>query len=387
MNALDKPNYRLGFFFSRSRRIIGAAGLLVLVCASAAIARADTFYEVDTTYLHPLYVSGGNFAIDTLDVDGGTTTLQLDDSPALDAAGDSYLENDVYIGGNIYMAESINAGDSTFGNVSVDQYIYYGGGLSLYSGGGEQTLVVQDGDNSITFDVGNQSINFNTFSINGTTADELSSLVSNALVFAGDYGFTVGNDASASGIRSAAFGGSANASGFESIALANGNATGNYSIAVGNSTASGVNSLSFGVNSTASANGSMVLGTGLTSPSWSSTSVGHYSDSANITGSNSTWVATDPAFVVGIGQNSTARANGLVVLNNGNTTISGNGTAGGDLSVSGNSTLSGANTTISGNASVGGDATVTGNLTISGNVTYSNSFGDVSMGVYGVYGE
>ncbi len=78
--------------------------------------------------------------------------------------------------------------------------------------------------------------------------------------------------------------------------------------------------LQFGINANTSANNSLALGTNVTSKAWSAVTLGHYNTA--ITGNTTTWVATDPALIVGTG-NSTTSANGLVVQNNGNTTING----------------------------------------------------------------
>lgn len=102
------------------------------------------------------------------------------------------------------------------------------------------------------------------------------------------------------------------------------------------------------------ADGSVTLGTNLTATAFNSVVVGHYNALLPAT-TTTAWAATDPAFIVGIGQNTTAAANGLIVLNNGNTTITGN-------------------------ATLGSSSTTT--VTIAGNVTINKPQGDIPMGVY-----
>jgi hypothetical protein len=232
--------------------------------------------------------------------------------------------------------------------------------------------ILDDGAGNIAFDPGNQTIVFSSgVTFNATTA--------NVTIFAGDSGFVVGNGATATGYRSAAFGGTANATGNSSVALSGGAASGYLSlaaayglasgaeaVALSSGTASGNYSLSAGNNSLANATGAVALGTNTTASVLNSVTVGHYN--TPISGNATTWVATDPAFIVGTGSAGNSTSNGLVVLNNGNTSISG------DAAVAGNTTVT-------------GNLTVNGTVNFSGNVTYPSAFGDVSMGVYGTYGE
>jgi hypothetical protein len=243
---------------------------------------------------------------------------------------------------------------------------------------------------NISFDPGNQEIVFgNELVIDGNS--------SHTTIFPGVTQFAIGNS-TASGVQSVALGGASTASGNNSVAMANSLAEGNESfaaaastasgagaVALSNSTASGnwsvalangyavgnaslaagegslanaTSAIALGANAYANVTGSIALGTNITTQVWNSVAVGHYN--ANISGNTSTWVATDPAFIVGTG-NSTTSANGLVVLNNGNTSISGNAT-------------------IVGNATIGGNTT---NATISGNVTLATPQGDIPMGQFG----
>ncbi len=114
-------------------------------------------------------------------------------------------------------------------------------------------------------------------------------------------------DGQATAANATALGGNSTASANGSLSLAGGNATGNFSIAIGNQT-------------TASGSGASAIGLQVTSSTWETTVVGHYNSA--ISGNATTRVATDPAFVIGIG-NSTVPRNAWVILNNGNLTING----------------------------------------------------------------
>ncbi|HTH93426.1 MAG TPA: tail fiber domain-containing protein [Candidatus Paceibacterota bacterium] len=144
---------------------------------------------------------------------------------------------------------------------------------------------------------------------------------SGAYSFAFDGGIASGNDSvafasTATGVASAAFNGGV-ASGIQSVAF-NGN----------NSLASGVSSAAFNF-STAAGRYSSAFGFGNTADSYSSFALGRY----NVGGGNATtWVGTDPLFEIGNGAGTGARADALLILKNGNTTING------DLNVTGNVT-------------------------------------------------
>ncbi|HWR31877.1 MAG TPA: tail fiber domain-containing protein [Chitinophagaceae bacterium] len=152
----------------------------------------------------------------------------------------------------------------------------------------------------------------------------------------GGYSVAIGVSTTASGSSSIAMGWATNASGDNSTAVGAGaNASGEYSIAMGyNTIASGESSTAMGyyTNSTTysstamgsftNASGSYTTAMGFynTARAYASVALGRYNDS--ITGSSPTsWVSTDPVFIIGNGTSSVARSNAITVLKNSNTGI------------------------------------------------------------------
>lgn len=122
------------------------------------------------------------------------------------------------------------------------------------------------------------------------------------------------------GYYSTAFGLRTTASGQRSFAIGESTvASGYYSFATGNaSIASGQSSSSFGNSTIASGDFSTALGLSTTSQSYSSFVAGRYNI---ISGTTTSWVATDPLFVIGNGSSTSVRSNALTVLKNGNVLI------------------------------------------------------------------
>lgn len=90
---------------------------------------------------------------------------------------------------------------------------------------------------------------------------------------------------------------------------------GEYSAAFGiGCIASGLYSFSTGNSATASGNSSTAIGKYVTADSFNNTVIGAYNIGG---GSATTWVGTDPIFEIGIGTNSTSKANATTVLKNG----------------------------------------------------------------------
>gem|GEM_PF-477761 len=192
----------------------------------------------------------------------------------------------------------------------------------------------------------------------------------------GNSSTAFGREAAATGFSSTSLGQQTTASGFVSTALGNGstasgdistalgfqtNATGGFSTAIGDrnlasgevslamgtqTTASGINSVAIGDSTTASGYGSTALGfqttasgnigttfgdrtaaTGevttalgafTTAQAYLSVVLGRYNE---VAGATTSWVNTDPLFVVGNGLDAFNRSNALTVLKNGNTGI------------------------------------------------------------------
>lgn len=124
----------------------------------------------------------------------------------------------------------------------------------------------------------------------------------------GGYAWAHGFATYAYGHHSIAIGQNTGAEGESSFAFGNGaRAFGNYSQAIGN------NNVASGVFSTA-------LGSDTYAKSYSSLVIGRYNDSI-ATSSNTSWVSTDPLFIIGNGSSTMSRTNAMVVLKNGVTGI------------------------------------------------------------------
>lgn len=171
---------------------------------------------------------------------------------------------------------------------------------------------------------------------------------------------TVSNDAwdfTYLGINSSAFGYDVVASGDYAIAAGySAEVFADYGFASGNnsyvaSTATG--GAAFNQLTTANGVSSTAMGQNTTSDAYASLAIGRYNVG---TGSNDTWVATDPIFEVGIGSDSQNPANAVTVLKNGNVGI-GEAAPGDRLVIS------------------GGNLKVTGN----GAIILENQAGDIPM--------
>ncbi len=139
----------------------------------------------------------------------------------------------------------------------------------------------------------------------------------------------LGYNNTASGDYSIAGGSGSTASGNTSVALGNYNtASGDYSVAIGNGTASGQNSFVLGADVAASGDYSMVTGQKQIAESYNSFLTGRYGDG---TGDSTSWVDTDPLFVIGNGTSSSALNNALTVYKDGNADLDGDFTATGQI--------------------------------------------------------
>jgi hypothetical protein len=147
---------------------------------------------------------------------------------------------------------------------------------------------------------------------------------------AGHYAVAIGNAVGASGFGSIAMGRYSYASGNNAIAIGYGvpnsflapanfnSAGGNNSLAVGyGNSAGGANSIAIGYDNSSVGDNAVTFGTTLTAPSFCQTSIGRWN--LTIAGTATSWVLTDPLFVVGNGTASGARSNAMTILKNGNT--------------------------------------------------------------------
>jgi len=158
----------------------------------------------------------------------------------------------------------------------------------------------------------------------------------------GDYSTALGFNTKASGYGSVALGAGTNSSGRGSVALNyTSQATGDYSTSMGTSIASGVCAVAIGGITTASGNFTLSMGSSTTASGDYSISAGNYTTAQafaslvigkynTITGTTTSWVTTDPIFVIGNGSYESP-ANALTVLKDGNMTIAGTLTQNSDI--------------------------------------------------------
>jgi hypothetical protein len=136
----------------------------------------------------------------------------------------------------------------------------------------------------------------------------------------GNYSSALGSNTTASGFYSVAMGNGNTASGLGSMAMGVSNAAGGTgSMAMGtNSAAGGSYSMAIGQNTTAGGQNSTAFGLHTTADSYLSTAIGKYNVGGGTAGM---WVLTEPLFEIGIGGGSSAKANAVTVLKNGNVGI------------------------------------------------------------------
>ncbi len=218
-----------------------------------------------------------------------------------------------------------NSGNLTINNPTSGHNLTFepqNGNIALNNTNG--TLTVSDGNSStISINVTGQSLTF--FNATANSSASITPVTASAL-------FSTYNSAGALGIG--------------------GSATGSHALAIGNGTvASGAGSFAIGSNVTAAYFNSIVVG------QWNAAISGSGSG-------NTTWVSTDPLFVIGNGTSSGNLSNALVMLKNGNTTLNGN------LTVNGNATFNGTSTTL------------TNTVNFTGNVSVEPQ-GDILMGTFG----
>jgi hypothetical protein len=107
-----------------------------------------------------------------------------------------------------------------------------------------------------------------------------------------------------------------------------GNASGAISTTMGDrNQATGSVSTAMGFQNMASGDNSTVMGTNNTAQSFSSLVIGQFNQ---VAGNSTTWVSTDPLFVVGNGTNIASPNNALTLLKDGNMTIAGTLTSSSD---------------------------------------------------------
>ena len=108
------------------------------------------------------------------------------------------------------------------------------------------------------------------------------------------------------------------ANGSSSLAMGTGEANGNYAIAFGDGNfADGLSSVSLGSNS--SATGDLSMATGKTvAQAYNSFTIGRFNV---LSGTKTSWISTEPLFVIGNGSSTSVRSNAITVLKNAKTGI------------------------------------------------------------------
>lgn len=147
---------------------------------------------------------------------------------------------------------------------------------------------------------------------------------------ASHYAVAIGTAVGATGVGSLAMGRYSYASGTQSISLGYGipgtmfttanfnQAQGTNSMAIGfGNAATGNYSMSVGYDNSSAGDNAVAIGTTLTAPAFCQTSIGRWNQT--LTGTASSWILTEPLFVVGNGTASGARSNAMTILKNGNT--------------------------------------------------------------------
>ncbi len=136
----------------------------------------------------------------------------------------------------------------------------------------------------------------------------------------GDYSVAMGYNSQATADYSTAFGQNTVASHYVSTAFGTQTtASGSVSTAFGQlTTASGGYSTAFGNSTIASGNTATTFGIATTAQPYCSFVIGQYN---LISGTTSSWVATEPLFVIGNGSSTSSRSNAITVLKNGNVGI------------------------------------------------------------------
>ncbi len=203
---------------------------------------------------------------------------------------------------------------------------------------------------------------------NSTTASGFASTsLGEYTIASGFYSTAMGQSSTALGAASTAMGQSSTASGAASTAMGIAStASGTYSTAMGQNTvasgnsatamgqystasgvgataigygpfASGVFSTAMGLNTVASGDYSTVFGFQNTAGAYASLAIGQFNDSI-ATSSRTSWIPTNPVFIIGNGTADNARSNAFMVLKNGNTGISATPVNGQKLTVGGKTT-------------------------------------------------
>jgi len=225
-------------------------------------------------------------------------------------------------GGSITLNQASNE-TVTFTNTAV--------GLATVNEDGNTGQRLVTSDAAYHGDIGNEAVDLSFSNTSGTSKGAK-----------GDYSTAMGANTIASGDFSTAMGDGTTASGKYSIAMGySSTASTFYSTAIGRTTtASGVTSTAMGFNTTASGSYSTAMGSNTTARDYGSLVIGQYNSSGNsVTGSATSFSASNTAFVIGKGTSNGNRSDAFKVMFNGDATIGNDLTVSGDVVVSSDARL------------------------------------------------
>ena len=242
------------------------------------------------------------------------------------AAGTVTIKGNTIVGDAATDVLTVNAA-STFATAAVFSSSVTASSL-VKSGGTASQFLMANGTTSIATFVFNTTSSTGIQSSTNTASGSRSIAMGQSTVASGSSSTAIGDFTTASGVASTAIGSGTTASGTSSTAMGNNStASGTTSTAVGQSTvASGSRATAMGVETAASGSSSTAIGESTTAFGRASTSMGQF----NIlnTGDNATvYAATNTAFSIGNGTNSSSRSDAFKVLFNGTTTIAGSVTS------------------------------------------------------------
>jgi hypothetical protein len=213
------------------------------------------------------------------------------------------------------------------------------GNMSVASGGysismGKATTASGNYSTSMGFETVASGEYSSSMGLGTTASGYASTSMGQGTTASGDLSTSMGSYTTASGILSTGMGGGTTASGYYSTSMGNGTtasgtsstgmgnntkALGDYSTSMGYiTTAIGNASTSMGSNTRASGFSSTSIGLGTVSRSIASLAVGMFNDSIDFFSSPTLPFDLSPLFIIGNGNNDTARNNAMVVLKNGN---------------------------------------------------------------------
>ena len=197
---------------------------------------------------------------------------------------------------------------------------------------------IASASNSTAFGIGTVASGSNSTAMgNGSAASGINSTaIGSGTIATGGASTAIGNLTAAFGLASTATGNLTTASGSASTAMGNSTtASGENATALGSSTtasgqsatAMGFGNISSGFHSTAMGSGTFSTGSHTTTMGLTTTArahgsltIGQFNDSI-INSSPTTWIATDPVFIIGNGSSTFNRSNAITVLKNSKTGI------------------------------------------------------------------